>query len=501
MTHRTHLPAASPRSRPRAGRGLHAALAGALLAGLLVPAPGCRKAAGKPPVLLLTVDTLRRDHVSLYGQAPPGLSTPAFDRIGREGAVVLDAVAPFPRTTQSVGTFLTGLHPLRHGADGLGMRLPDRVTTLAEAFRAAGYRTAAFVTNVSLRPGLGFEQGFDLYSNPRQRWGEDSAPAVVAEALAWARDAAREADGRPVFLWVHLLDPHWSYEPPPEWARRTDPDWQGPFPLFRDVAAGRLTKGEVLFFADRHLSPREIEHARRLYRAEVLETDAAAGRLLDGLAALGWLGRGVVAFAADHGEAMGDHRYWFGHGEYLYDDTLRVPMMFRAPGRIPPGTRLAGTVRLEDLAPTLLDLAGVPAPEGLDGRSLLPALRRGGEERVPDETAVHLSDHELVHPENPRRPVPGRPGRWWALRRDGWKLIRVPLGDGRVQWELYDLRRDPGETRNLADREPDRLRSMEQELARRRRELLAAFAAVHEENGQGTTREEEDALRSLGYMN
>ena len=471
-----------------------------LLAGVLCLAfPGCGVREPRPPVVLLTVDTLRRDHVSIYGDAPR--ETPGIDRIGREGAVILDPVAPFGRTTQSVGTFLTGLHPLRHGADGLGMRLPDRVTTLAEAFRAAGYRTAAFVTNVSLRPGLGFDQGFDLYSNPRQRWGGDSAATVVDEALAWARDAARGEDGRPVFLWVHLLDPHWTYEPPAKWARRTDPEWNGEFRLFSDVAAGTLTKGEILFFADRHLSPREIEHARRLYQAEVLETDAAIARFLAGLDELGWLERGILAFTADHGEALGDHRYWFGHGEYLYDDTLRVPMMFRAPGRVPPGTRLAGTVRLEDLAPTLLDLAGLPVPGGLDGVSLAPELERGGERRVPDEVEVHVADHELVHPENPRRPVPGRAGRWWALRENGWKLLRIPVGAGRVALELYDLRNDPGETRNLADEEPERARRMEAALVRRMRELLAAFASVHEAEEDHPSREEEDALRSLGYMN
>lgn len=370
----------------------------ALALGLVLAlSPSCRRDPPRP-VLFVTVDALRADRVGAYGSR--GLPTPAIDRFAREGALVEGAVAPMGRTTQAVGTLLTGLHPLAHGADGLGMTLPAGPPTLAERFRAAGYDTAAFASNVFLRPGLGFERGFGVFSNPKQRWDGDSAAALTDEALAWLRRAAQ--GDRPWFLWVHYLDPHWTYEPPAEFGTRADPDWNGPFDFFGRVAASRLSKGQAIFETDRILTAREIEHVQRLYDGEVAATDAAIAALWNGLLSLGLADRVIVVFTADHGESLGEHRYWFAHGEYLYEPSLRVPLLVRAPGIVPAGTRVTGTVPTQDVAPTLLDLAGLPPFEAADGRSLAALLRAGGRQGAPPATTVHVADHILVHPENPR---------------------------------------------------------------------------------------------------
>nr|MCU0230965.1 sulfatase-like hydrolase/transferase [Acidobacteriota bacterium] len=203
----------------------------------------------------------------------------------------------------------------------------------------------------------------------------------------------------------------------------------------------------------------------------------------------------VLAFASDHGESLGEHEYWFGHGEYLYDTTLHVPFMLRAAGAIPPGTRIDGVVRLEDLAPTVLALAGAPVPAGLDGVDLSPQLRQGGTVASPRTTAVHLTDHLLVRAENPRRPVSGREGRWWAMRDGTRKLIRIPTAPGAWDEELYDLARDPGETRDLAAVEAA-------EVERLRRQLQALSATLLDgaptEDGI-ESHPDPDRLRSLGY--
>ncbi|RMG43651.1 MAG: hypothetical protein D6718_11685 [Acidobacteria bacterium] len=463
----------------------------------LAAGAGCAVRQEAPPVVLLTIDTLRADRLGCYGGPSPSL-TPNLDRLAEEGARIDVAVAPINRTTQAVGTILTGLDPWHHGADGLAMPLPDRVTTVAEVFKARGYATAAFVTNLNLAPGLGFEQGFDIYSNPQPRWRENSARQLTDEALAWLEAQS----GKRIFLWIHYLDPHWPYTPPPEVARRLDPDfagWDHGADIWDRQRRHEVTKGQVIYAADTVLSPREIEHLRRLYDAEIAATDREVGRLLAGLARLGILDRAVLLFASDHGEALGDHRKWFSHGEYLYEDTLRVPMLVRAPGRVPAGTVLSGIVPLNRAAPTLLELAGAPVPGGLDGESLAPLLRRGGETRLPPAALMHANDFLHLHPENPRRPVKGRKGRWWALRDGSLKLIRIPLPDGRAEEELYDLAADPEEARNLAAARPDLLERMRGEFERRLAELLrsARFGEVPE----ALDPEKLDALRSLGYAN
>ncbi len=450
----------------------------------------CRgPATGRVPVILVTIDTLRLDRVGLHGAKLP---TPAIDRIGREGAVADYAVAPFGRTTQSIGSIFTGLHPLHHGADGLGMSLPAEAVTLAEILAQRGYETAAFATNVVLAPELAFNQGFRLYSNPRARWEHDCADAITEDALTYV--ARREFGDKPLFLWLHYLDPHWPYEPRPEYARAAGAPGGDATRIAERVASSQLAWGRLIFDARAALAPAEIETLRRLYDGEVVQTDAALGRLWDGLAKDGLLDDAIVILTSDHGESLGEHDYWFAHGEYIYDSVLRVPLFVRAPG-VRAGTRLSGIVRLEDVMPTILDLAGLTVPDGLDGRSLAAELRRGGAVAVPARSAVHLADHLLVRNENPRRPVKGREGRWWALREGNLKLIRIPTGTGTWSEELYDIASDPGEQHNVvAERAAD--------AARLRGELERAAAALAR-GGRPETAEQpavdRDALRSLGY--
>jgi arylsulfatase A-like enzyme len=453
------------------------------------------RSAERPLVVLVTVDTLRADHV--WNQTAGEQLAPRMQGFARAGALARDAFVPFGRTTQSVGTILTGRHPLQHGADGLGMALAEDVRTVAEVFAKAGYRTAAFTSNYFLRPGLGFDQGFDLYSCPSSRWEGNSASAITGEALAWL-DSQREAEA-PLFLWVHYLDPHWTYEPPRALARKFDPDWTEADESELQRRLDQANDGERIFQADRTLRPRDVRHLDRMYKAEVAATDAAIGRLLDGLDRMGLGSRSAVLLTADHGESLGEHRYWFAHGEYLYDATLRVPFAVRAPGLIPRGTELVGPVGLADVAPTLMGLAGLSGLEDGGGRNLTPLMRRGGRQQVPERSWVHLTDHRLVRDENPRRPVEGRPGRWWAIREGSLKLIQVPVGDDRHAVELYDTAEDPAETRDLSETMPRRARELEAVLERRRQALVRDFETTLDTTPRPGS-EDLEMLRSLGYV-
>jgi arylsulfatase A-like enzyme/Flp pilus assembly protein TadD len=378
-----------------------ALVAAALAAGLLLGG-GCARGPetrGQANVLLVTLDTVRADRLGCYGAR--GVETPALDRLAREGVRFDQASSPVPLTLPAHATILSGLLPPAHGLRNNGAgALPAGPPTLATAFTADGYRTAAFVGSFVLDRRFGLARGFERYDDAIER-GTGATPALEAErrgdavvdrALAWLEGR----DVRPFFLWVHLYDAHAPYEPP---------------------------------------SPFRERHAGRPYDGEVAFADAQVGRLLDALDRLGVAGSTVVAVAADHGEALGEHGE-LTHGFLLYEPTLRVPLLLRAPGTLAAGKVVATPVSLVDLAPTVAALAGgrlVPeAAAGLAGRDLSAPLRAGAE---PPPADLYAETH---YPE-----VFGW-SRLAALRRRDSKYIDAPHP------ELYDLRRDPGETRNLA---------------------------------------------------
>jgi len=484
---------AGPRRRP-AG----AAVLAAAVAALGALSPGCAPAP-RPSIVLVTIDTLRADHLGCYGYGRP--VSPRIDALALESTLFEEARTTLPRTTQSVASILTGRLPTSHGARGLFARLPETNTTLAEILKRAGYDTAAVVSNTFLRPRQGFEQGFDLYDNPEDRWDADSAGAITAAAVRWLD--ARPAD-RPFFLWAHYLDPHWRYEPPAPWDRAFDPGFDRPFTLYDDLAAGRLTKGQVIF--GDVLDEAEARHVVALYDGEIARTDAAVGALLDRLAAVD--GPVLIVFTADHGESLGEHGYHYAHGEYLYEEGLRIPLIVRYPGVVPAGERARGAVLNIDIAPTILALAGIPGLQGVEGRPLFTSgSGRAGTAatvaRGRDLTWAE-SDFQLIHPENPRYHIPGPRGRWTAATDGRHKLILIPRPGGEFL-ELYDLAADPREIANLA---------ADPALAEVRARLLRAILEFAD-YGAGPpapgapdgappgdlSPEEIERLRSLGYIN
>jgi arylsulfatase A-like enzyme len=388
------------------------------------PGPGPRPSS----VLLITLDTTRADRLPAYGFT--GVEMPALDRLAREGVVFDDAMTVAPLTLPAHSSLFTGRIPPAHGvrenADALGADIP----VLAELLRRRGYRTAAFVGSAVLDADRGLGRGFDLYqgvdeptaaSGPRRF--QRPADEVVDVALAWLRHHA----GSRFFAWVHLYDAHAPYAPP-------EP--------YRTRHAGDLYSGE-LAFADSQI-------ARLLAFLDDRAPDTA------------------IVVAADHGESLGDHGER-GHGIFVYQSTLRVPLVVRWPGIRP--RRVAGVVRLIDLAPTVLDLERIPQP-AMDGQSLVPVMTAAGHRDLPAYA-------ESMYP---------RRFGWSelrALRAGRFKLIAAPRP------ELYDLQADPGEQHNVYATRPQTVRAM---LAR-----LKAFDDIrHADPGDAVAVRER--LASLGYV-
>jgi arylsulfatase A-like enzyme len=434
----------------------------------------------KPNVLLITIETLRADHVGSYGYRRN--TTPNLDHLARQGARFQNAVAQAPFTLPSIASILTGRTPPGHGVRNHPAALADSIETLAERFQAAGYRTAAMTRHTWLRNKSGLDQGFVEYHNNKFSAGLDARSLSLA-ASDWLseRDSAQ-----PFFLWLHFLDPHLPYtpsypysvlfhdeygqEPQPKHLRAmaeaaAEREDYNPTP-YADVASGpyydlvlrhypenrvlldlafwRRSRGSI-FFNKGLYSRYEISQIVDLYDGAILYADDNLGRVLQKLDELGLSDSTVVAVTGDHGEAFGEHGLSFTHDFTLYDEVLRVPLVIRGPGVV-PGADIAQQVRLMDITPTLLDLAGVEPLAGIEARSLGPLLRGGS---LPYLTAfAESAPARPQFPEQDKIFLPGIRGKWRMVRTDRWKLIWIPREDGDL-YELYDLVDDPKETKNL----------------------------------------------------
>jgi choline-sulfatase len=409
------------------------------LAALALGAACARTPADRPPpvptsLLVVTIDTLRADRVGVYGAA--NVQTPNMDRLAREGAWAPQATVHVPLTRPSHVSLFTGIYPAEHGIrDNLSPPLGGTVPLLAELFQRSGFSTAAFVASAVLDRQSGLARGFDVYSD-RFEQGADrrSGDAVVAEAIGWLKGRTR------FFAWVHLYDVHAPYHPPDSYA---------------------------------------VQYAGRPYDGAVAWSDELVGRLVSALREAGTLDNTLVIVTSDHGEGLGDHGEDV-HGYFVYEATLRVPLVLRGPG-VNPGTRVDVVARTIDLFPTILELMrlDVPVPK-TSGRSLAPAL---GGRPLGDEPSFAESLVPLIH------------YGWSDLRavRDGrWKYILAPRP------ELYDLQTDPRELTNVADAEPSRARAMRSGLQARLRDERTS--ARTETAAAGISPELLERLGALGYV-
>lgn len=446
------------------------------------------RSARRPRVLLLTVDTLRPDFLSLNGYDRP--TTPFLDTLLSRGFVFEHAMSPIGRTTQALSSLLTGLYPQDHGVLRLTDRLPGDVPYLPDLARRAGYATVAVVSNHILRPERGLDRGFDVYD-----FGTDRRNAAATTDAALARLSQLPPDAM-IFAWVHYIDPHVPYFPPPDLAREFDPGYQGPYALSFGQEAGAPGRkaypselGKVGAVFNNELPERVNSHLRRLYAAEIRATDDAIRRLLRGLEER-WPGGWTVVFAADHGESLGEHGYYYDHGDYVYQSSLRVPLALV----LPPKDPLAGQAHIEapvsliDVMPTLSELLGI-APSPTPGRSLLGAIRG---ETLPARPLFAESGQSHYRSQIRRRVDFEPSGRFRSVLDGEWKLIWTPGLDSDHAFELYHLPSDPGELENL-------YRPGHPEV-RRLADLLRARVAAEPRSTRKPTPEDLEALRSLGYI-
>ncbi len=404
-----------------------------------------QKKASRPDVFLITIDTLRADHVHCYGYE--NIQTPALDALAKDGIRFSQAFTPSPITNTSHTSILTGLLPSSHGVTDFAVPLAPSHLTLAELLKENGYHTAAFIGAVildskTLAPGL--DRGFDFYDNfpehsqTKSRWGrvERRGADVVQHAETWM---TAHPSG-PRFVWIHLYDPHDPYEPPPPYSQ-----------TYKD----------------------------RLYDGEIAYADSALGGFVGYLKKTGRYENAIIVVVGDHGEGLGEH-HEDTHGIFLYDSTTHVPLILKTPakplGQGQPDQVVKAQVRTIDILPTIVDWLGIPPPARMDGASLKQYVD-GTEEK--DRTAFGETDYPMRFGWAPLR----------SVRADGFKFIEAPRP------ELYDLKADPGELANHyqpSDLTVQKFRGMLAEIKAK----APAPSDAEAQNPQGSS----DALKALGYQ-
>jgi signal transduction histidine kinase/arylsulfatase A-like enzyme len=441
----------------------------------------------RPNVMLVTIDSLRADHVGFAGYAKA--HTPTLDRLAAQGTYFSNTIVNQPGSNPSHASILTGTYPTTHGIRShMVDMLSDDVPTIAESFAMQGYVTAGIFSWLSFEPAYsGLDRGFQVYTDMtvnRPAYLADSRTSTLAATykrlktmlalpgamdrqmalseqveeqldgkadvttdgvIEWLREHQSKArtNGQPFFLWVHYFDPHYPYTPPPPFDE-IEPDdcadcLDGGMPTIRKIEA-ELTPD---------FSPAQINRLLQYYDGEIAFTDREFGRLLDTMRTIGLDQNTLLVVLGDHGESFGEHDQWL-HGQSLHGAEINVPMIMRFPQRLPSGKVVDAVAQQIDVAPTILELLDMPIPEKVEGRSLVPLIF--GEEAGAERYGVaELGDRSIV-----------------SLVTREWRLLKNTR-DGAV--ELYRVVEDPDDQRDLADAEPEVLAELEQ--------LLEEWRAAH----------------------
>ncbi len=430
----------------------------------------------RPNIILYLIDTLRADHLGVYGYHRP--TSPWIDSFSERATLFTNTQAQSSWTRAAVASIITGLNPQTHRVNGRLDALPEALDTLAEVLKSAGYSNFGWATNGNVDPKFGMHQGFDRYERMRESHNRPSVHYLsdqVNERVFKFLDSA-EAEHQPFFLYIHVTDPHAPYAPPEPFRQR--------FAADADLELGTLDNVRAFAKGERQAPPGTRQSLLDLYDAEIAFNDHHFGRLIADLERRGLWDSALVILISDHGEEFLERGGW-EHGRTLNGEQLRVPLIIKLPHGVGAGQRIDGLTRQVDVLPTVLDYLDLEAPRALDGRSLLAQMRgEGGNDIRGVSFSLLALDERVVE----------------AAQAGGWKLIQdrsrrsAALGE-----ELYRVFDDPTEQIDLKARhvfERGYLRQLlrtQRFASRQNREDSPPTAEIDAEL--------EEQLRALGYLN
>ena len=442
---------------------------GFIVLGIMAPGlwrtPPAEASDRRPSILVITVDALRADRLGCYGYDRS--TSPNIDELVADGMLFERAWTPEPLTAPAMCSMVTGLEPQNHGATRNGLRMKPGLDSLPKILAQNGWRTAAIVGTWTLKNNLTLlGEHFETYGErlKRRRWlgilnSEATCDDVTDDALEWVEDVLEHDPAHPFFLWTHYAEPHGPYRFHEQYAQRLE------------INDDRLTK------KDR-------------YDTEIAAVDESIGRLVAGIRNLVPKDDLIVVFTADHGESLGEHQYW-GHGRYLYEPALRIPLAVVWPGTI-PARRVSTQATLLDLEPTLLEFAGVDFPDDLAGMSWATTARGGKvlEERIGCYQAHRGAVHGGTHDSDKKRSK----GLLWVgviegNRKELFKVERQAL-------QVYDLGSDPRELESLVAADAQPSQALVQCLAR----VNKGLGNLDQLEINAIDDESVEQLRALGYL-
>jgi arylsulfatase A-like enzyme len=412
-----------------------------------------------PNIILVSIDTLRADHIHGYGYGPQ--TTPFLDSLMRRGTSFSNAISPAPWTLPSHLSLFTSLYPHTHGVVHDQLALNDDVITLPMLLQRAGYQTGGFASCLYLFPGYGFDRGFDYYIERN----EFPAPVLGNEAFDWLL----QTEPGNFFLFLHFYDVHPPHDPQEKYLN-----------MFESSYGGNLT-GDVEDLLNARagavtLSDEDRRHLKALYDAEIREVDESLAAFMNALNGRGYLDNTLIIILSDHGEEFFDHGGVL-HSRTLYDELIRIPLIVVGPG-IPAGKRIEEQVQLIDVMPMILDACGIRPPREIEGKSLLPLI--SGDAADWEQVAFAEADKDNEKPDIKR-----------AVRTEKYKFYYDRLTGEEY---LFDLSLDPAETESILDAEP--------ELGKMHREQLREWMDTKRGNPKKIvfTESEKELLRALGYL-
>ena len=404
----------------------------ALSAGLLLFAGYQSRKDAPPNVLLISIDSLRADHLGSYGYERD--TSPVLDKLAQEGTRFDTAIAPSSWTLPSHMTLFTGQHPAVHGVRFKEQVLSESVPTVTEILKDQGYETGGFVGGPFLHRLYGYDRGFDVYDDQLAAVGHlrshegITSPQLIQKLLDWLQSRRSILGAPPFFAFLHLWDVHYDFIPPPPYDEMFNPDYEGP------VDGTNMPEAAI------GLAGEDLNHLVALYDGEIRFTDHALGGLFAALREMGLFDSTLIIVTADHGESFMEHGT-FGHSKEIFDESIRVPLIFHLPERVAAGRVVEEQVRLMDIAPTIASLVtgsagtvGMPPDSPQQALDLSPWLDVGKEPQEPPLT--------LAFPEARWNIVRG-------VRTDNGKLIRNAMQPKKVQ--VFDLAQDPAESASVAE--------------------------------------------------
>lgn len=442
----------------------------------------------KPNVVLISIDTVRADRLGCYGFDPS--PSPQIDRIARESYVFEQCYAPSSWTMPSVMSMLTGLYPFNHGLEWVNGRLSHDAKTLAEYLLERGYRTGGVESSLFLQSQFGFGRGFERYEEqPIHDHRAISSPSLTERALGWLHGLT----GKPFFLWVHYLDPHYDYLYHPE--ARVFVEGVPEEELHKEYSILELKKKL------NSLTERQLEWQSRLYNGEIYFTDRHVGQLVEFLQKRGLWDETWVVITSDHGEMLGEHGA-LGHTEWFYEEVLRVPLIVKPPKGLKESRRISGPVSLVDIVPTVLGGLGIAYPlDRLDGRDLLNGSSSGKERWASTQTEeirflARMDERfKCVF-------IPGGAATDLGAGQDPVQVERMKAlgylsGDSKApdaNWLIFDLQQDPGEMSNWVQSYPALLADFQRQARQLQQERVSIDPSVGVDPGLL------ERIRAFGYL-